>query len=280
MPGTAPAIIHGSARRSSVWCSRQRGHRPDRPGHQHQGDRQGLGDHEGDERGGEQVEPETDGALHERADQHHRQRHDDRACPHVHRRRVGGCARGLAWLAVSLRELSIPGLFLVERPTHRDERGFFREVVRWDELEAAIGRAFRPVQWNHSLSEPRVLRALHAEAWNKLIYPVTGTMFAAVVDIRPEEPTFGRTAQVTLDAADPDVLFIPSGLANSICVVGDEPVHYLYLVDAYYDGSDTRAVAWDDADLGIDWPVAAPVLSARDRANPTMRELFPDRYRD
>lgn len=177
---------------------------------------------------------------------------------------------------MTVRELGIPGLFVVERPTMRDERGFFREVVRWDELEAAIGREFTPVQWNHSVSLPRVLRALHAEAWNKLVYPVTGTMFAAVVDIRPEYETFGRVEEITLDAAEPTALYIPQGLANSICVVGDQPVHYLYLVDAYYDGSDTRAVAWDDTDLEIGWPVADPVLSARDRANPTLRELFPD----
>jgi dTDP-4-dehydrorhamnose 3,5-epimerase len=55
-------------------------------------------------------------------------------------------------------------------------------------------------------------------------------------------------------------------------------VHYLYLVDSYYDGSDTRAVAWDDPDLAIDWPVAEPVLSERDRSNPTLRELFPERF--
>ena len=177
---------------------------------------------------------------------------------------------------MTVRELAIPGLFVVDRPTQDDERGFFREVVRWDELEAAIGREFRPVQWNHSVSQPRVLRALHAEGWNKLVYPVTGTMFAAIVDIRPEQSTFGQVVELTLDAATPNALYIPQGLANSICVVGDEPVHYLYLVDAYYDGTDTRAVAWDDPDLAIAWPVADPVLSARDRANPTLRELFPD----
>jgi dTDP-4-dehydrorhamnose 3,5-epimerase len=178
--------------------------------------------------------------------------------------------------AVAVRELSIPGLFVVERPTHHDDRGFFREVVRWDELQEAIGRSFVPVQWNHSVSRPRVLRALHAEAWNKLVYPVTGTMFAAIVDIRPEAPTFGTVVEVTLDAREPRALFIPSGLANSICVVGDEPVHYLYLVDAYYDGTDTRAVAWDDPELAIEWPVADPIVSERDRANPTLRELVGD----
>jgi dTDP-4-dehydrorhamnose 3,5-epimerase len=180
--------------------------------------------------------------------------------------------------AVALRELSIPGLFLVERETRRDDRGFFREVVRWDELEASTGIPFRPVQWNHSVSEPGVLRALHAELWNKLVYPITGRMFAAVVDIRPEFDTFGHTVELTFDASDPTALFIPAGLANSICVAGDEPVHYLYLVDAYYDGSDTRAVAWDDPDLDIRWPIADPILSQRDRENPRLRDLFPERF--
>jgi dTDP-4-dehydrorhamnose 3,5-epimerase len=179
-------------------------------------------------------------------------------------------------LAVAVEELSITGLFVVSREPARDERGFFREVVRWNELAEARGEGFVPVQWNHSQSEPRVLRALHAEAWNKLIYPVTGTMFAAIVDIRTESDTFGRVESLTLDAGEPTAVFIPSGLANSICVLGAEPVNYLYLVDAYYDGSDTRAVAWDDPDLAIEWPVADPILSERDRTNPTLRELFPE----
>ena len=179
---------------------------------------------------------------------------------------------------MAVRELSIPGLFLVERPTHRDDRGFFRETVRWDELEEATGFAFRPVQWNHSVSEPGVLRALHAENWNKLVYPITGRMFAVVVDIRPEMETFGHRVELTFDESDPSALFVPAGLANSICVVGDAPVHYLYLVDAYYDGSDTRAVAWDDPDLDIQWPITDPTLSERDRANPRLRDLFPEKF--
>lgn len=170
------------------------------------------------------------------------------------------------------------GLFLIERPTHRDERGFFREVVRFDELERALGYPFRPVQWNHSFSLPRVIRGLHAEQWNKLVYPLTGTMFAAIVDLRPEEPTFGNVATFTLREEDPKALFISRGLANSLCVIGETPLHYLYLVDALYDGSDTRAIAWDDPDLAIRWPVSDPIISERDRKNPRLRDLFPDRF--
>lgn len=178
----------------------------------------------------------------------------------------------------SIKKTSIPGLLIIERPTFPDDRGFFREAVRLNELEEASGIKFSPVQWNHSKSLPNVIRALHAENWNKLVYPITGKMYSAVVDIRPDSPTFGKVETFMFDENSHKALFIPKGLANSICVTGDKPVHYLYLVDAYYDGKDTTAVAWDDPDLNIKWPVKNPIISERDRHNPTLRELFPDKF--
>lgn len=174
---------------------------------------------------------------------------------------------------------SIPGLLVLERPTFDDERGYFREVFHLDELEEKIGHQFKPVQWNHSRSLPKVIRALHAEGWNKLVYPVTGKMFAAIADIRPQSPMFGKVETFSFDENDRKALFIPNGLANSICVTGDEAVNYLYLVDAYYTGNDTRAIAWDDPDLKIDWPIKDPVLSERDKNNPSLRELFPEKFK-
>ncbi len=179
----------------------------------------------------------------------------------------------------NIKPASIPGPFILERPTLTDERGFFREVFHLDELEEALGYEFKPVQLNHSLSLPNVIRALHAENWNKLVYPVTGEMFSAVVDIRPDSPTFGKVETFTFNDSSKIALFIPKGFANSICVVGSEPVNYLYLVDAYYDGSDTRAITWDDPDLNIDWPVKDPILSERDKNNPTLRQLFPEKFK-
>ncbi len=175
-------------------------------------------------------------------------------------------------------ETDIPGLLVLTRPTHRDQRGYFREVFHRDELEEAIQGEFRICQWNHSCSQAGVIRALHAENWNKLVYPVSGRMFAAIVDIRPESDCFGKVATFEFDDDNRRALFIPRGLANSICVVGEQPVHYLYLVDSYYDGSDLRAVAWDDPDLNIDWPIKQPVISERDRNNPRLRELFPEKF--
>lgn len=172
----------------------------------------------------------------------------------------------------------IAGLFRVDRTTYPDQRGFFREVFHLDELKQVTGVDFQPVQWNHSLSLPRVIRALHAENWNKLVYPVTGDMFAAVVDVRPDSPTFKKTLTFVFSDTDRYALFVSRGLANSICVVGDQPVNYLYLVDAYYDGKDTTAIAWNDPDLAIDWPISDPIVSARDSHNPRLRDLFPEKF--
>jgi len=173
----------------------------------------------------------------------------------------------------SITETSIPGLLVIEKPTFSDNRGFFREAVRFDELNKALGFEFKPVQVNHSKSAPKVIRALHAENWNKLIYPITGKMFAAFVDIRKDSPTFSKVETINFDEKEPKMVFVSKGLANSICVIGDEPVHYMYLVDKYYDGKDTRAVAWDDPDLNINWPVKDPIISERDKNNPTLKEL-------
>jgi len=177
-----------------------------------------------------------------------------------------------------INKTSIPGLFVIERPTFNDERGFFREIFRLNDLEKETGVKFNIIQANHSRSLPGVIRALHAENWNKLIYPLTGKAFSAIVDIRPDSPAFGKVETFEFSEDNHKALFIPKGLANSICVHGNMPVHYLYLVDAYYDGKDTRAISWNDPDINIKWPIDNPIISERDRKNPSLREMFPKKF--
>jgi dTDP-4-dehydrorhamnose 3,5-epimerase len=183
----------------------------------------------------------------------------------------------------TITKTSIPGLFVIERPVHKDNRGFFHEIFRLNELEEATGIKFHPVQWSHSRSNPKVIRALHTEGWNKLIYPVSGKMFAAIADVRPESSAFGKVETFTFDGEAEDsthkALFLPAGLGNSICVVGDTPVDYVYLVDEYWDDAKAQGIAWDDPDLNIDWPIKDPVISERDTKNPKLRELFPDKFK-
>jgi len=169
------------------------------------------------------------------------------------------------------------GLLLIDRPVMVDDRGFFREAIRMEDLKE-LGINFNPIQLNHSLSKPGVIRALHAESWNKLVYPLTGKIFIAIVDIKPESVTFGKVTTFNFDDSNRKLLYIPVGFANSICVVGNEPVNYIYLVDQYYTGQDTKAIAWDDPDLNIKWPIKNPIISKRDKNNKTLRETFPEKF--
>jgi len=178
-----------------------------------------------------------------------------------------------------IKTTSIPGLLILERPIQKDDRGFYREVFHNDELEKLSGVKFNGIQMNHAYSKPGVIRGIHAERWNKIIYPVTGEVFIAIVDIRSDSPTFGKVETFKVNDENRIGLFIPNGLANSLCVIGEKSVDYIYLVDVYWDGSDTRAIAWDDPDLAIDWPIKDPILSERDKNNPKLRDLFPEKFK-
>ena len=171
----------------------------------------------------------------------------------------------------------IAGLLIIDRPTIDDERGFFRETFRLNELEDALGHSVRFVQENHSRSRRGALRGLHAEAWEKLVYAPRGEVFTAIADIRADSPTFGLTATFYLGESNRQKLYLPRGLAHGFCVLSEE-ADYLYQVTDYYAGAKTPAVAWNDPDLNIDWPIREPVLSPQDQHAPTLRQLVPSRF--
>ena len=176
----------------------------------------------------------------------------------------------------------IDGLLVVRWDTHGDDRGFFRQTYRTDELAEALGRRVVLRQGNHSRSQPGVLRGFHAEPWDKLVYVARGTVFAAIADLRPSSSTFSQTA--TFRLGDPPGerirLFVAEGLGNAFCVVGDTEADYLYDVsDVWRAGVDKREVRWDDPDLAVEWPVVAPTVSEADALAPRLRERFPDHPR-
>ena len=111
-----------------------------------------------------------------------------------------------------IKETSILGLFVIELSTFPDHRGFFHEVCRLNEL-AKYGVKFKPVQWSHSMSLPSVIRGVHSEQWQKIVYPVSGKIFVAIADVRPESPTFTKVEEFIFDTTNPDspkqALFLP-----------------------------------------------------------------------
>lgn len=179
-------------------------------------------------------------------------------------------------------ETTIPGVLKIERPVFNDERGYFHEIARLDAIKSITGIEFDFVQLSHSFSKPGVIRAIHTEKLNKVVYPVTGKVFAALVDVRPESPTFGKYETFIfdneVDGGSHTALFLPAGVGNSICAFGNEGVHYIYAVSEYYQKGSEQGIAWDDPDLNIPWPVKNPIISERDRNNPTLRDLFPDKF--
>jgi dTDP-4-dehydrorhamnose 3,5-epimerase len=168
----------------------------------------------------------------------------------------------------------LDGLVLLAPDVRGDARGFFLETFRADAYrDAGIDVVF--VQDNHSRSTRRTLRGLHYQTdpgQAKLIRCARGVIFDVVVDIRASSPTFGEHEAFTLDDRAHHQLFVPVGFAHGFCVTSDE-ADVTYKVSSYYDGATEAGIAWDDPALGIEWPVTDPLVSDRDRSNPTLASL-------
>ncbi len=164
--------------------------------------------------------------------------------------------------------LELPGLLLVSPTIHRDARGFFVERFHLDRFRE-YGVPVHFVQDNHSRSAPLVLRGLHYQwrpAQGKLIGVVRGRIWDVVVDLRPDSPAFGRSLGTELSDANAQQLWIPAGFAHGFCVLGDEPADVIYKVDGLYAPGGEGGIHWADPDLAIRWPIADPIVSARDEA--------------
>ena len=169
-----------------------------------------------------------------------------------------------------------PGLAVITPKVHQDERGFFLETYRRDKLQAA-GLPWDFTQANHARSEtPGVLRGLHYQApptaQAKLVWVTAGEVFDVVVDIRRGSPTFGRHFSIKLTAREFTRLLVPKGFAHGYVTL-TPGVEFQYMVDAYYSPAHEEGIAWDDPDLGIDWPVAEPLLSGKDKLLPRLKDI-------
>ena len=172
----------------------------------------------------------------------------------------------------------LPGVLILEPRTFHDNRGYFLET--WNLARfAAAGLPERFVQDNLSSSKRGVLRGLHYQwpaAQGKLLQVLRGEVFDVAVDIRPGSPTYGRWEGVTLSAENGRQLYVPEGFAHGFVVTGGEAL-VSYKCTDYYQPRDEGVVRWDDPDLGIAWPVAAPTLAPKDRDAPRLREIAPER---
>jgi dTDP-4-dehydrorhamnose 3,5-epimerase len=179
---------------------------------------------------------------------------------------------------MEIRELSLPGVRLIEAALHKDPRGYLFESFRADALAAAGVPPF--VQENQSRSARGTLRGLHYQLerpQGKLIRVLRGAILDVVVDIRVGSPTFGKWLSEVLTAENHRQVYVPPGYAHGFLVL-EEVGDVLYKCTDYYSGAaDQRGVAWNDPALAIPWPEQNPLLSDKDRTwaplDPTRRDL-------
>jgi dTDP-4-dehydrorhamnose 3,5-epimerase len=162
---------------------------------------------------------------------------------------------------------AIADVFMIAPKVFGDDRGFFLESYNRRSM-AALGIEYDFVQDNHSRSAQGVLRGLHyqiRQPQGKLVRVVAGEVFDVAVDLRRASPTFGRWVGMTLSAENRRMAWIPQGFAHGFYVVSDF-AEVLYKATDYYAPEHERSLRWNDAALGIDWPLAGePLLSDKDR---------------
>ena len=171
---------------------------------------------------------------------------------------------------------AIPDVLRIQRRVFGDERGWFVEA--WNAAsyrEAGIDVAF--VQDNVSYSRYGVLRGLHPQrpphAQGKLVSVLDGEVFDVAVDVRPESETFGQWVGETLSAENGLQLYIPPGFAHGFVVTSEAAVFSYKCTQRYAPASEV-SIRWDDPEIGIDWPVASPIVSGKDAAAPPLQQVF------
>lgn len=165
-------------------------------------------------------------------------------------------------------QTAIPDVLVFEPKVFGDARGFFFESFNQKVFDEAVGRHYDFVQDNHSKSAKGVLRGLHYQlppkAQGKLVRVVSGEVFDVAVDIRKSSPTFGKWVGEYLSANNHRQLWIPPGFAHGFLVLS-ESAEFLYKTTDFYSPQHERSIAWNDADVMVDWPLQVqPILSGKD----------------
>jgi len=170
-----------------------------------------------------------------------------------------GGRNGAEWTPLGIR-----GVGLLPLGSFGDDRGRFLEVFRREWVPGAFEG---PLQVNCSSSVRGVLRGLHYHLrQTDLWVPVKGILRAGLADTRRGSPTYGRGLTLDMTDSEPSVLLIPPGVAHGFAALTD--ITQIYVVDRYYDVTDELGIAWNDPVPALDWGIADPILSQRDRANP------------
>ena len=174
--------------------------------------------------------------------------------------------------------VEISGLRIITPDVRRDHRGYFVETYNQRDMEAA-GLDMVFVQDNQSKSGKGVLRGLHYQKEHpqgKLVRAIRGTVFDVAVDLRVSSPTYGKWYGVELSECNFKQFYVPEGFAHGYFVVSDE-AEFCYKVTDFYHPGDEGGLAWNDPEIGVQWPIpegTEPILSERDKNWLGLKDTF------
>jgi dTDP-4-dehydrorhamnose 3,5-epimerase len=171
-------------------------------------------------------------------------------------------------------ETRLDGVVLVEPQVHGDERGFMVETYARDEW-GELGVDVDFVQHNHSRSKKGTLRGIHFQTspgQAKLVRAARGAIVDVAVDLRKNSSTYGQWEAHILDDDKHHQLYVPVGFGHGFAVLS-EVADVCYQVSSLYDPATEAGIAWDDPGVAVDWQVADPLLSERDKKAPTLAEI-------
>ena len=177
---------------------------------------------------------------------------------------------------MNFEKTKLEGVVIITPDVFGDHRGFFMESWSEHKMEEA-GLHYNFVQDNHSMSSVKgTLRGIHFQkgdkAQAKLVRCVKGAVLDVAVDLRHESPTYKQWVAVELSAENKKQLMIPRGFGHGFVTLTDE-VEFLYKADNYYAPEADGGIRWNDPEIGVDWGVENPILSAKDEKNPFLKDL-------
>ena len=169
---------------------------------------------------------------------------------------------------------ALEGVVVIEPRVFGDNRGYFMETYKESDF-AEAGLCYRWVQDNQSGSRKGVLRGLHFQKkypQAKLVRVIRGEVYDVAVDLRKGSATYGQWVGALLSGENKKQFLIPRGFAHGFVVLSDT-AEFTYKCDELYHPEDEGGIAWDDPDIGIDWPeVGELILSEKDKKNPRLRD--------
>ena len=179
---------------------------------------------------------------------------------------------------ITVTPCDIEGLYVIEPTVFKDERGYFVETYNQNDMkEAGLDMVF--VQDNQTMSIRGVLRGLHFQKQfpqGKLVRVVRGKVFDVAVDLRSDSKTYGKWFGVELSAENMKQFYIPEGFAHGFLVLSDE-AEFCYKCTDFYHPGDEGGLAWNDPEIGVEWPLEEGVdliISEKDQKWKGLKDTF------